>query len=99
MTLLGATTPGQSEPGSDSNEGILCIPQSSLSDCLASYKRHSLGGCLTPLQGCSRYILQPHPTGEKKRKGKKKKKQAKEERKKKERWKRKLVRKEKWEGN
>ena len=25
--LSGATTPGQSEPGSDGNEGVLCIPQ------------------------------------------------------------------------
>ena len=25
-TLLGATTPGQSEPGSDGNEGVLRIP-------------------------------------------------------------------------
>ena len=27
-TLSGATTPGQSGPGSDGNEGELCIPQS-----------------------------------------------------------------------
>ena len=27
--LSGATTPGQSEPGSDDNEGVLRIPQSS----------------------------------------------------------------------
>ena len=26
MTISGATTPGQSEPGSDGNEGVLCIP-------------------------------------------------------------------------
>ena len=26
-TLSGATTPGQSGPGSDGNEGVLCIPQ------------------------------------------------------------------------
>ena len=26
--VSGATTPGQSEPGSDSNEGVLRIPQS-----------------------------------------------------------------------
>ena len=26
-TLFGATTPGQNGPGSDGNEGILCIPQ------------------------------------------------------------------------
>ena len=41
-TLSGATTPGQSEPGSNGNEGVLHIPQSSsitgalLSDCLVS---------------------------------------------------------------
>ena len=28
-TLSGATTPGQSEPESDDNEKVLCIPQSS----------------------------------------------------------------------
>ena len=46
----GATTPDQSEPGSNGNEGVLCIPQSSStagtspSDCLALYPGHSLGG-------------------------------------------------------
>ena len=46
--LSGATTPGQSGPGSDHNEGVLRILQSSsitgafLSDCLMSYTRHSL---------------------------------------------------------
>ena len=29
MTLSGTTTPGRSEPGSDGNEGVLRIPQSS----------------------------------------------------------------------
>ena len=29
MTLPSATTPGQSEPGSDGNEGVIHIPQSS----------------------------------------------------------------------
>ena len=29
MTLSGATTPGYSEPESDDNERVLCIPQSS----------------------------------------------------------------------
>ena len=49
-TLSGATTPGQSEPGSDGNEGVLCIPQSSSStgtspsDCLVSYAGHLLVG-------------------------------------------------------
>ena len=46
-TLSGATTPGQSGPGS--NEWVLCIPQSSSiteaspSVCLVSYPRHLLG--------------------------------------------------------
>ena len=50
--LSGATTPGQSGPGSDGNEGVLRIPQSSSiagispSDCLG----HSLGwGGVLPL--------------------------------------------------
>ena len=40
----GATTPGQSGPGSNGNEGVLRIPQSSStagtspSDCLVSYQ-------------------------------------------------------------
>ena len=48
MTLSGATTPGQNGPGSDGNEGVLRIPQSSSitgtspSDCLVSYPGHSL---------------------------------------------------------
>ena len=47
-TLSDATTPGQSGPGSDGNERVLHIPQSSsiaeasLSDCLLSYTEHSL---------------------------------------------------------
>ena len=46
--LSGATTPGQSGPGSDGNEGVLPILQSSSiagtspSDCLVSYPEHSL---------------------------------------------------------
>ena len=52
-SLSGATTPRQSGPGSDGNEGILRIPQSSSitgvspSDCLVPYPRHSLGGVFT----------------------------------------------------
>ena len=48
-TLSGATTPGQSGPGSDGNKGVLCIPQSSCitraspSDCFVSLSGHSLG--------------------------------------------------------
>ena len=47
--LSGATTPGQSGPGSNGNEWVLRIPQSSSiagtspSDCLMSYPGHSLG--------------------------------------------------------
>ena len=54
-TVSRATTPGQSRPRSNGNEGILCIPQSfsvtgpSSSDCLISYTRHSFGGRVLPL--------------------------------------------------
>ena len=47
-TLLGATTLGHCGPGSDGNEGVLNIPQSSCitgaspSDCLVLYPGHSL---------------------------------------------------------
>ena len=67
--LSGATTLGQSGPGSDGNEGVFRIPQNSStagtlpSDCLVSYPGHSLGG-LNPLQRCSQCILQPQPTGQ-----------------------------------
>ena len=38
MTQSGATTPGQSGPGSDGNEVVLCILQNSrITDCLVSY--------------------------------------------------------------
>ena len=46
--LSGATTVGQSGPGTDGNEGVLHIPQSSSitgnspSDCLVSYAGHLL---------------------------------------------------------
>ena len=49
-TLSGVSTPGQSGPGSDSNEGVLHIsPNSSITgasplDCLISYPGHSFGG-------------------------------------------------------
>ena len=48
-TWSGATTPGQSGPGSNGNEGVLHIPQSSSitkaspSDCLVSYPENPLG--------------------------------------------------------
>ena len=54
-TLLGATTPGQSGPGSDGNEAVLRIPQNSstagtsLSDCLVSYLcRETVGVFYSP---------------------------------------------------
>ena len=49
MALSGATTPGQSGPGSNGNERVLRIPQSSSitgtspSDCLMPYPGHLLG--------------------------------------------------------
>ena len=53
-TLSGATTPGQSKPGTDGNEGVLRIPKSSSitgtssSDSLVSYLGYS-SGSVTPL--------------------------------------------------
>ena len=53
-TLSGATNPDKSGPGSDGNEGVLCIPQNSSitgtspSDCLALYPGHSWGGVSPP---------------------------------------------------
>ena len=44
--LSGATTPGQSGPGSDDNEGVLHIPQSS-SITETAPSRHSFGGGLS----------------------------------------------------
>ena len=49
MTISGATTSGQSGPGSGGNEGVLHNPQgssitgASQSDYLISYPGHSLG--------------------------------------------------------
>ena len=67
-TLSGATTPGQSGPGSDGNEGVLSIPQSSKtgaspSDCLVPYPGQLSGWCRNPLLRYSRCILQPQSTG------------------------------------
>ena len=50
MALSGATTPSHSGTGSNGNEGVLYILQSSSitetspSDCLVSYTRHLLWG-------------------------------------------------------
>ena len=51
--LTGTTSPGQSRPGSNGNEGVLHISQSfstgaSVSNDLVSYQEYSLGS-LTPL--------------------------------------------------
>ena len=66
--LSGGTILGQSGPGSDDNEGVLRIPQSSSitgtsSDCLVSYQDTPWGGALTLLERSSRCILQPQLTG------------------------------------
>ena len=50
-TLIGATTPGYSGPGSDGNEEIILIhpsfsfTEASPSDCVVSYLGHSLVAC------------------------------------------------------
>ena len=67
--LSGATTPGQSGPGGNGNDGvlrILSITGTSPSDCLVSYPGLSWWwwGSVTPLQKRSRCILQPKPTGQ-----------------------------------
>ena len=65
--LSGTSIPGQSGPGSDSNERVHHIPQTSSStgispsDCLVSYTGLPLGG-LTPMQMCPWCTLQPQPT-------------------------------------
>ena len=62
-TLSGATTPNQSEPGSNGIEGLLHIPQSSSitgtspSDFLESYIQDIHWGSLTPQQRRSQCIL------------------------------------------
>ena len=56
-TLSGATIPGQSGPGSDYNEGVLHIPQSS------SISRASPSDCLKHLLGECQCNLQLQPTG------------------------------------
>ena len=67
-TLLGATTPGQSEPRSNGNKEVLGIPQNSKitgmspSDCLVSYAGHSLlggGGSYPSAEMQSGYFTAP----------------------------------------
>ena len=63
--LSGATTLGQSGPGSDGNKGVLRIPQSSSiartspSDCFVSYPGHSLGGSYPSAEKQSVYSTGP----------------------------------------
>ena len=66
MTLSGATTPGQSGSGNDSNEEVLhiffSITKITLVDCFVSYQGHSSVEDLTDLLRNSRCILQVQPT-------------------------------------
>ena len=66
-TFLGATTLGQSWPGSHGNEWstphFLKLQYCwRLTIRLFVLPGHSLRGVITPLQRCSRYILQPQPS-------------------------------------
>ena len=55
-TLSSATTPRQTGPGSDGNDGVLHIPQrssitgASQSDCFMSYPGHTLGESFPEMQ-------------------------------------------------
>ena len=65
MTLWVSTTPGLNEPGSDGNEGVLQIPQSSsitegsISDCLVSYLGHTSGKFYPLAEMLSEYSIAP----------------------------------------
>ena len=67
--LSGATTPGQSGPGSNGNEGVLYIPESSSitrtspSDCLVSYLGHWLVGVLPLCKGTVGVFYNPSRLG------------------------------------
>ena len=64
-TLLGATTVGLSGPGSNGNEWVLHISQSSTiteaspPDCLVSYPGHSLGESYPSTEMQSMYSAAP----------------------------------------
>ena len=68
-TLLGATTLGQSELGSNGKEGVHCISQScciieaSPWDCLMSHPGHSLGGVLSLCIDAVGVFYSPSPLG------------------------------------
>ena len=69
MALSGATTLGQSGPGSDGTEGVLRIPQSSSitgtspSNCLVSYTVYSLWGILPLCRGAVSVFYSPSQLG------------------------------------
>ena len=64
-TLSDPTTPGQSGPGGNRNEGVLRIPQSSRitkaspSDYLVSYPGQSLGASYSSAKVPSVYFITP----------------------------------------
>ena len=61
--LFSSTTPSQSGPEYDGNEGVLCILITLPTDCLVLYTKTLVGGWgLTLLQRSSREILQPQLT-------------------------------------
>ena len=73
IVLFDPTTLGQSGPGSDSNEGVLCISQSSCitgastSHCLMSCPEHSLSEFLSLCRDAvGIFYIPPHsqPTGQ-----------------------------------
>ena len=67
--LSGATIPGQSGPGSNGNEEVLCIPQSSNitgtspSNSLMSYPEHLLVGVLPLGRGAVGVFYSPSRLG------------------------------------
>ena len=73
-TLWDDTNSSQSGPGSDSNEEVFCIPQSSSiteaspSNCLVSYPGHSLGESYPSAEMQSVYSAAPANRKKKKQK-------------------------------
>ena len=68
-TLSGPSIPGQTGPGSDGNEVVLCITQSSSitgtspSGCLVSYPGQSLGGVLPCCRKAVNVFYSPNRLG------------------------------------
>ena len=69
MTLSIATTTGQSRPGSEGNERVLRIPQTSSitgalhSDCLMPYPEHSLPASYSSAEKQLVYSTAPSSVG------------------------------------